>query len=96
MSWHWRVRIYNKAGYYWHAQIVTGCNLREIDGLQEFYHTLTGCKMLLEGMSETGYADLAHIQESFEGLWNTPNAFTEGAAPLDSKRWDNRKQKVRV
>lgn len=69
MMWFWRVRIYNDDGDYWHAQVATGRNLSEIDGMQEFYNTLTGCKMLLEGMSEREHDDLAPLQESFKGLW---------------------------
>jgi hypothetical protein len=75
MSWWWHVRIYNKAGKYWHAQIATERNLREIDAIQDFYFTLTGCKMLLEGMSERESTDLISIQGAFEGIWGSPDAF---------------------
>lgn len=33
-----------------------GC-LHEIDVIQDFYFMLTGCKMMLEGMSETPFFD---------------------------------------
>lgn len=75
LNWFWHVRIYNKSGGYWHGQIVTGRNLQEIDGIQDFYRTLTGCKMLLEGMSEREFEGVSFIQESFEGLWKQPSAF---------------------
>lgn len=69
MMWYWRVRIHDKAGNYWHGQIATGRNLQEIDGIQDFYAILTGCKMLLEGMSDREDPNLALIQDAFEGLW---------------------------
>lgn len=75
MHWYWHVRIYNKRGNYWHGQVVTGRDLQEIDGIQDFYFVLTGCKMLLEGMSEREFEGVAPIQESFEGLWREPSAF---------------------
>lgn len=70
MHWYWHVRIYNKAGRYWHAQITTGRDLKEIDGIQDFYWTLTGCKMLLEGMSEQENSNLSGIQDAFAKLWS--------------------------
>jgi len=72
MNWYWRVRIYNKAGQYWHGQIITGRNLKEIDGIQDFYGVLTGCRMLLEGMSEQEDPNLGNIQDAFMGLWASP------------------------
>jgi hypothetical protein len=78
MHWYWRVRIYNKAGHYWHGQIITGRNLREIDGIQDFYAVLTGCKMLLEGMSEQEDPNLGNIQDAFMGLWALPPSEREG------------------
>jgi hypothetical protein len=69
MNWYWHVRIYNKAGQYWRGEIVTGRNLREIDGIQDFYLALTGCKLLLEGMSEQPNPNVASIEEAFLGLW---------------------------
>lgn len=69
MSWFWHVRIYNKQGDYRHGQIETGRDLREIDTVQDFYRAMTGCKMLLEGMSEIKFDRVAMINESFDGLW---------------------------
>jgi len=69
MNWYWKVRIYNKAGGYWHGQIATAQNLQEIDSIKDFYEVLTGCKMLLEGMSEREDACTGSIQDAFEGLW---------------------------
>lgn len=83
MHWWWHVRIYNKAGNYWHGQICTDRNLREIDAIQEFYHTLTGCKMLLEGMSEREFEGVSLIQESFEGLWCTPQHTSTVRSPQE-------------
>jgi hypothetical protein len=83
VSWWWHVRIYNKEGHYWHGQICTGRDLKEIDGIQDFYFTLTGCKMLLEGMSEREFEGVSLIQESFEGLWckpSSPLASADGAS----------------
>lgn len=71
MNWYWRVRIYNKQGQYWHGQIITDRNLREIDSYQDFYAMLTGCKMLLEGMSEQEDPNVGGIQDAFHGLWGT-------------------------
>jgi hypothetical protein len=70
MKWYWKVRIYDARGHYWPAEIATNRTLQEIDDFQDFYKMLTGCKMLLEGMSEEpSDAAIATIQEAFEGLW---------------------------
>ena len=69
MNWYWRVRIYNYEGHYWHAQVVTRRELRQIDDIQDFYANLTGCKMLIEGMGETKFEGVALPQEAFKGLW---------------------------
>lgn len=69
MNWYWRVRIYNNLGMYAQGQIITGRNLQEIDGIQEFYFILTGCKMLIEGMGEEESMNVASIQEAFSVLW---------------------------
>jgi hypothetical protein len=81
MNWFWRVRIYNRAGDYWHGEIVTSRDLREIDIIQDFYKTLTGCKMLLEGMRETADGDIAPINASFLGLWNINGSFSPANGP---------------
>ena len=69
MSWFWRARIYNDDSHYWHCQIETERNLREIASIQEFYQKLTGCKMVLEGMSEKANPELAAANAAFYGLW---------------------------
>lgn len=71
MNWFWKVRIYNNGGCYGHAQIITGRALREIDTIQDFYKTLTGCKMLLEGMSEHEFEGVNTIQKTFDVLWES-------------------------
>lgn len=71
MNWYWHVRIFNKEGKYWHGQIITDRNLREIEGYQDFYAMLTGCKMLIEGMSEQPNDNIGTIHEAFHGLWGT-------------------------
>ena len=69
MKWYWRVRIYDKGGNYWHGEIQTSRDLHEIDIIKDFYESLTGCKMLLEGMEEKSDEHIARIKDSFEGLW---------------------------
>lgn len=78
MNWYWQVRIYDKSGHYWHGEIKTGRDLKEIDTIQDFYKTLTGCKMLLEGMSGQPSKEIAHIQTAFEGLWLSEAALPQG------------------
>ena len=68
MKWYWKVRLCKPSGHYWHAQVETEQELREIEIIQDFYLVLTGGKMLLEGMSDKPYT-LASPQEAFEGLW---------------------------
>lgn len=69
MNWFWKVRIYDRDGHYWHGQIETGRDLAEIDAIQDFYKSLTGCKMLIEGMRDSRDPDVCSIGESFTGLW---------------------------
>lgn len=69
MLWYWKVRIHNKDGHYWHGQVTTGRDLKEIDAIQDAYWMLTGCKMLLEGMSEREFENTVTLQEAFDGLW---------------------------
>lgn len=68
MHWYWKVRIYRPGGNYSHGQIITDRNLEQINTIQDFYKTLTGCKMLLEGMSESPY-ELLPIDAAFRPLW---------------------------
>lgn len=70
MKWYWKVRIYRDNGDYYFGQIVTNQVLIEIDTIQDFYLNMTGCKMLLEGMSESPF-DCATIAYAFTGCWRT-------------------------
>jgi len=73
MNWYWTVRIYRPDGNYSHVVVKTGRDLREIDTIEDFYRHLTGCKMLLEGMSEIPPSHLSSPSEtflSFLSLWN--------------------------
>lgn len=71
MFWYWKVRIHDTNGHCWHGQVATGRDLEEIDALQDAYYALTGCKMLLEGMSEREDENTGTLQEAFAGLWTT-------------------------
>jgi hypothetical protein len=68
MKWFWKVRIYRPDGHYYMVEVETVRDLLQIDIMQDFYKTMTGCKMLLEGMSETTFG-LDSIRFGFEGLW---------------------------
>lgn len=65
MNWYWKVRIYSPNGQYAFTQVKTNRDLREIDAIQDFYFELTGCKMLLEGMSEAPF----DIHNNFNIIW---------------------------
>ncbi len=67
MKWYWRVRMQSAKGTYCIVQIETAQNLDHISVIQDFYHSLTGCKMILEGMSETPY-DLLTPNEAFNNI----------------------------
>lgn len=82
MKWWWHVRIYNKAGNYWHGQLCTGRDLKEIDAIQDFYFDLTGCKMLIEGMRNIEFEDITPIQDSFAGLWGRTRPVEQQDIPL--------------
>lgn len=69
MNWFWKVRIYNSADTYWYGQVKTTRDLCEIDAIQDFYKTLTGCKMLIEGMSENPFKEAYEISDAFANLW---------------------------
>lgn len=71
MDLFWKVCIYRDNGDYYLGQIKTGPELREIDTIQEFYHTLTGCKMLLIGMQETAFK-CNSITAAFTACWKKP------------------------
>jgi len=72
MKWYWKVRIYAPNGSYIITQIATNRTLDEINCIQDFYFELTGCKMLLEGMSETDSVELISINEAFHRLLGHP------------------------
>lgn len=69
MNWYWRVRIYNTESNYFYCQIMTDRVLSQIEAIQDFYATMTGCKILLEGMSERPFEGIITIQETFKNLW---------------------------
>lgn len=71
MNWYWKVRVYNTNGFYGTSQIKTGRNLEEINVIQDFYKELTGCKMLLEGMSEIPYENISYTKDIFQMIWKT-------------------------
>jgi hypothetical protein len=70
MQWFWKVRIYSPKGDYSIVEVITTRDLHQIDLMQDFYSTLTGCKMLLEGMSEYRYENLPSINFGFSRLFN--------------------------
>lgn len=70
MNWYWKVRIYRRDSQYYICQIKTARTLIEIDIIQDFYEEATGCKMLLEGMSEEPFKHIYTISEAFRACWN--------------------------
>lgn len=73
MKWHWKIRIYNNKGHYCIGQIATDCNLDLIDNIQDFYEGMTGCRMILEGMSEQPYDGVSELSHVFHCIWqDTP------------------------
>lgn len=66
MRWYWKVRIYSPNGQYAFAEIVTDRILSDIDAIQDAYKQLTGCKMLLESMSETSFKQ----ENGFAIIWS--------------------------
>ena len=68
MKWHWKVRLYRDNGDYYHANVVTDRDLEQINTIQDFYLAMTGCKMLLEGMSETPFV-CPSLPDAFSGCW---------------------------
>lgn len=69
MKWYWKVRIYNRTGQYAQACVETEREIFAIDRIQDFYKDLTGCKMLLEGMSESWPTGVGRIGDMFNILW---------------------------
>ena len=61
MNWYWKVHCYTPQGGYHTRQIKTTFALHEIDLISDFYHDLTGCRILLEGMSGEPYPDIEMI-----------------------------------
>jgi hypothetical protein len=68
MRWYWKVRIYRDDGHYYFGEIITERRLDAIDTIQDFYLAMTGCKMLLEGMSESSFG-IESIAFAFTGCW---------------------------
>lgn len=69
MFYYWKVRLYGPHGHYWHCQIKTQRDLNEINIIADFYHSLTTCKLLLEGMSEHSYENIHDAHTAFKGLF---------------------------
>ena len=70
MKWHWTVRIYNDFGQYAITSIATNRDLKEIDAIQDAYLKMTGCKMLLVGMSESPNPGLLRVDGfGFSAIW---------------------------
>lgn len=73
MKWYWKVRCYTPKGSYYHCIIETDEVLHDIDIIQDFYKSFTGCKMLLEGMSNmsnTTTENSLNLKHLFEGILN--------------------------
>ena len=69
MKWYWKVRIYRPDGHYGVGQVETSRNLTHIDTIQNFYLALTGCKMILEAMSENPFVGFSSIHHIFKTLY---------------------------
>jgi len=89
MNWYWRARIYNTEGNRCLlCQIKTSPELSEIDAIQDFYAAMTGCKILLEGMSVIPDPDVIDMREAFNRLWQ-PSAIVKPATkPLTDWQQD--------
>lgn len=74
MNYYWKVRLYRSDGNYWICQIKTGRNLQEINVIQDFYLSLTGAKMLLEGMAEEPY-NCGTPNQAFNGMLRDKGLF---------------------
>lgn len=70
MKYWWKIRIYNGLGQYAISQIETEEGTSEIDAYMDFYKALTGCRIMLEGMSQTKYECL-DIHAAFNVMWRT-------------------------
>lgn len=68
MKWYWKVRLYSPTGNYNTACAKTQPTLCEIAVVQSVYETLTGCKMVIEGMSEEPY-DAPTLKDAFAATW---------------------------
>lgn len=68
MNWYWKIRIYATSGEYAICQIKTERDLAHIDTIKDFYELITGCKMLLEGMSEKQYDSVPMVWDGFKCL----------------------------
>jgi hypothetical protein len=71
MNWYWRVRIYKLNGDYAICQVETPRDLQCIKLIADVYETMTGCRMLIEGMAETKDEQKMSLGDAFKSLWNT-------------------------
>ena len=71
MKWYWKARIYSTDGLYAFVSIETDRDLKQIDIIQNFYKSLTKCKMIIEGMSETPYS--INSSSGFLIVWDRLN-----------------------
>lgn len=74
MNWYWTVRIYRPDGHYAHGWVKTDRVLDDITTIQDFYQSLTNCKMLLEGMSEHQPSNVPDIGDAYLSLWRALHA----------------------
>lgn len=71
MNWYWRARMYDTEGSYLICQIKTGRQSTQFDAIQDFYANVTGCKILLEGMSDRPHEGVIEVREAFARLWQS-------------------------
>lgn len=69
MKWHWKIRIYNSRGHYAIGQIALDKKLELIDSFQDTYEAMTGCRCLLEGMSERPHEGVEELVVAFKAIW---------------------------
>lgn len=70
MKWYWEVRLYAPDGHYGHAVVATERQLVEIDIMQGVYRELTGCEMVIEGMSNSPPTEqVLTLNECFTLIW---------------------------
>lgn len=67
MKWYWKVRCYRPQGDYYICELETERRLEQIDVIQDFYLAFTGCRMILEGMSEESFK-IAPVSHAFQSM----------------------------